>query len=715
MSPYLQLETSITQCRKNIFATVVIAVMLLATYWNTFDASWHFDDEANIVKREDVHLTEFTWDQIQRTFSNENRIYRPVACFSFALNYYFNQDRVFGYHVVNLFIHFLTAVFLFLFIQHALKLPLLKGRYESDAYFIALLSTVLWAINPVQIQAVTYIVQRMASMAAMFTIMSMYFYLRGRTRGHRPGKIALYGLSGLTGLLAFGSKENAAMLPVSIFLMDLFLIQGVTKSSLKRALVILLALAFIPIVFAVSLKGLSVIGDPEFFFWKYELRSFTLLERVLTQPRVVLWYISLLLYPMPHRLSLHHDIVVSHGLISPPTTIVAILVILAILCIALAISRKQPMIAYAIIFYFLNLVIESSILPSELAFEHRNYLPSLLFFVPIGILLLRTIQYLRRTPLVQFLVCAFVVLWLIGLAHSTFVRNMIWKTEESLWIGVVDKYPNSPRAHHNLGRFYANTLQLDKALSEYQLALEQTRGTHGETHHLTHYNLGMLHLMQDQLEIAKHHFLKAIQIKPRYSSAYINLGIVMMKLGNLDRAQEYLIKALTYNRRKPQAHNNLGYILLKKGRYEEAIAEFQEALRLDEDFSIARTNLGVANKYKENYKKAAYHFRIALRDRPRDLMVRLHLAEVYHRMGKKESGTLMIENTIDLFGAEKLHTKLNKLTQDDAPTLEFPDKSIVMPLLRQAYLQEANSLKEMGGNLWGGKEGNMGASGSIDE
>jgi tetratricopeptide (TPR) repeat protein len=683
---------------------VVIAIVLLATYWNTFDASWHFDDEANIVNRVDLHLTDFTWDQIQRTISNENRIYRPVACFTFALNYYFNQDRVFGYHVVNLSIHFLTAIFLFLFIQHALKLPLLKGRYETDAYFIALLSTVLWAINPVQIQGVTYIVQRMASLAAMFTIMSMYFYLRGRTNEDRPGKISFYGLSALTGLLAFGSKENAAMLPVSIFLMDLFLIQGVTKSSLKRTLVILLALAFIPIAFAVSLKGLSVIGDPEFFFWKYELRSFTLVERVLTQPRVVLWYISLLLYPMPYRLSLHHDIAVSHGLLDPPTTIAAILVIFTLLGAAFAAAKRWPMISYCVIFFFLNLVIESSILPSELAFEHRNYLPSLLFFVPISILLLRTIQYLRRTPLVRFLVCTFVVLWVIGLAHSTFVRNMIWKTEESLWIDAVDKYPQSPRAHHNLGRFYANTLQLDKALSEYQMALEKTRGTHGETHHLTHYNLALIYLKKNELEKAEHHFLEAIRIKPRYSSAYINLGIVMVKQENLDQAQDYLIRALTYDRRKPQAHNNLGYILLKKGRYEEAIAEFQKALRLDEDFGTARTNLGVANKYAGNYDRAAYYFRTALRDRPRDLVARLHLAETYHRMGKGESSARVISDTLDFFGAEKLHTKISELTREDIPTLEFPDKSIVLPLLRQAYLEKAHSLEKMGNDLWEDRE-----------
>ena len=97
------------------------------------------------------------------------------------LNYYFDGLNVFWYHVVNFFIHYVTSVFLFLFIYNTLKLPILEGRYERNAYSIALLSTLFWAINPVEVMAVTYIVQRMASMTAMFYIMAMYFYLKGRT------------------------------------------------------------------------------------------------------------------------------------------------------------------------------------------------------------------------------------------------------------------------------------------------------------------------------------------------------------------------------------------------------------------------------------------------------------------------------------------------------------------------------------------------------
>ena len=104
--------------------------------------------------------------------SGQKRIYRPVVRLSLALNYYFSKRNVFGYHVTNLLIHFVSAFALFLFIYHALRRsPALKEKYGPHAYLMALLASVLWAINPIQTQAVTYVVQRMASMAGDFATM----------------------------------------------------------------------------------------------------------------------------------------------------------------------------------------------------------------------------------------------------------------------------------------------------------------------------------------------------------------------------------------------------------------------------------------------------------------------------------------------------------------------------------------------------------------
>jgi protein O-mannosyl-transferase len=171
-------EEALSHCRKLVFAFLSLAIILLAIYGNSFDCSWQFDDDPNITDNPNLHLEEITWQTIRQSlFSDRNNpgfLYRPVACLTIALNYYFGGKDVFGYHAVNLVIHWLSALFLFLFIYHTLNLPRLKQQYADRAYGLALLATVLWAINPVQVQAVTYIVQRMASLAGMFFILTMY-------------------------------------------------------------------------------------------------------------------------------------------------------------------------------------------------------------------------------------------------------------------------------------------------------------------------------------------------------------------------------------------------------------------------------------------------------------------------------------------------------------------------------------------------------------
>ena len=181
----------------------------------------------------------------------------------------------------------------------------------------------------------------------------------------------------LSALLSFGSKENAAMLPVSLFLYDLFLIQGVTRETLKKNIIIFI----IPLLLLITL-GSVYLNYSRMIFVNYSQWTFTLQERLLTEPRVILYYISLLLYPVSSRLTIDHDIDISRSLFDPFSTLIAILVIISLIGYALYTSGKRPLIAYCIIFFFLNHLIEGSFIVLDLIFEHRNYLPSMLLFVP---------------------------------------------------------------------------------------------------------------------------------------------------------------------------------------------------------------------------------------------------------------------------------------------------------------------------------------------
>ena len=350
----LDSEMRLSPCRKNVFAVVALFIIVLSVYSNTFDASWHFDDENNILKNKPLHLTGLNLQNIKNTFfanwNGSGKLYRPVACLSFALNYYFGGTEVHGYHIINLLIHFLSSVFFFLFVYHTLNLPIITERYSANSYFIAFLSAVLWAINPLQTQAVTYVVQRMASMAGMFYIMAMYFYLKGRTSRPKLLGSAHYFLCIICGILAVSSKENAVMLPMVLLLYDLFLIQGVTKKSLKKCAFLFLVAVLACAILAVFLKGFSIFNF-ENIVSGYQFRGFTLSERLLTEPRVFLLYVSLLLYPMPYRLCFSHDISISKGLLDPPTTIIAMMIIFTLLGLTILKSKKWPLVSFCVLFF----------------------------------------------------------------------------------------------------------------------------------------------------------------------------------------------------------------------------------------------------------------------------------------------------------------------------------------------------------------------------
>jgi hypothetical protein len=146
------------------------------------------DDFENILQNNALHISEPTPRALAATLfgeptadiSSNQKLYRPLACLTFGLNWYAGQTNVWGYHLVNVGIHLLTAFFLFITILSLYRTPGMQKRPEGEAYFVGLLAVVLWAVNPIQTQAVTYIVQRMASMAAMFYVLGLFCYLTAR-------------------------------------------------------------------------------------------------------------------------------------------------------------------------------------------------------------------------------------------------------------------------------------------------------------------------------------------------------------------------------------------------------------------------------------------------------------------------------------------------------------------------------------------------------
>ena len=656
--------------KKYAFTFISLLIILLAIYSNSFYGEWHFDDYANIVNNPYIQIKSFSWTEIKHCVFGifQDRLMRPLSYLSFALNYKVNGMDVFWFHVVNFIIHYLAAVFLFLFIYNTLKLPLLREKYSLIAYPVALLSTFFWALNPVQVTSITYVVQRMASMMGLFYLMSMYFYLKGRTAQNSISSISFFILSLITGFAAVLCKENAVMLPVSILLFDLFLIQGVTKENIKKFSKILsLPLLLILIIGLIYTGGFSnALGG-------YEIRDFSMMQRLLTEPRVILFYLSLLFYPISSRLTLLYDIEVSRSLLYPWTTIPSILLILFIIGFAFYIVRKRPLISFCIIFYFFNHLIESSVFSLELIYEHRNYLPSMLLFVPLAEFIIHAIDYFSYQKIIQFIVALGIAIILFGEGDITYNRNKIVSDDFLLWFDNIDKSPGLSRPHGNLGRIYFIYNEKAKALREYEKAIILNKFGSKESLAVQEYNLGLFYFEEMKDDLAMGYLKKSSEILPEHIESIILIAEIKLRQNKITEADQIIKDKL-----KKYPHNSellelYSFIQWKDGRINDAQYFAKKCLTKNTNSLLALEIMAETCRIKNNYAGAIYYWKSVRTLSSQNSFANLALIELY----KKIKDTKILNQEIRLLfylqGSLKLNEYIQQLKRDEKLLIYLPE------------------------------------------
>ena len=467
----------------HLIAVIAICLLSILLYSNTLHSPFVFDDIANIRDNAFIRLTGFEFKELSDAMFRSPNSNRPIANISFALNYYFGKYNVIGYHIVNVIIHLLNGILVYflalVILKQASHLPNQKTVRIDTALipFMSLFAALLFISHPIQTQSVTYIVQRMNSMAVMFFFLSLLLYIHGRLHRTKWKRWALLIGCFLSWLMALGSKQIAATLPFVVVLYEWYFFQDLQKNWLARNIKYFVGLTLIS-----SLLVFIYIGDSplDAIFRGYTIRDFTMPQRVLTQFRVVVFYIGLLLFPHPSRLNLLHLIPTSHSLIEPITTLLSLLIIAGLIGLAIYIAKKHRLISFCIIWFFINLAIESSIVGLEMIFEHRLYLP-MFGFVIIGSCLLFHFSPKKRSGIV-----AISIMIILSLCMATYARNGIWENDITLWTDVLSKSPQNHRAHTNLGKALAKEGLIDEAIEHYRAALSIN-----SIYVVAHYNLGL--------------------------------------------------------------------------------------------------------------------------------------------------------------------------------------------------------------------------------
>lgn len=462
---------------QRLLLTIAVLAMLAAVtlaYAPGLSGDFMFDDITNIVMNPFLPLDHLGVHELLRAaFSvRSGPLYRPISMLSFALNLYFFGPHPYSFKLVNVVIHLANAL-LVLWLTRRLLINC-RRRYgfewsSGTLNWASVIIAAAWALHPLNLTAVLYIVQRMTSLAALCTLAAMLAYMYGRERslaGQR-GWPLVWLLTPLFGVIGLFCKEDAALLPLYLLVIE-WLAFGFRNQHGQTSRNVL-AFYAVGLVLPGLAGGALLIHQR---FWEgFAGRDFTLPERVLTEFRVVLLYVKWTFFPDIRELALYHDdIRASTGLLHPLTTLWSLLALIAMLALAFWQRRKRPLVCLGILFFFAGQMMESTVLPLELAFEHRNYLPDyglILAFFSLLLLPARTgPRYLRAS-----LSWTLAVIILPVLFGALLLRSWEWKDPLSFSYYETLHHPQSQRAQYGLGQVYAN-LALRGNLKNPELAVQ---------------------------------------------------------------------------------------------------------------------------------------------------------------------------------------------------------------------------------------------------
>jgi protein O-mannosyl-transferase len=438
-----------------VCAGIVALLLGIAVYLPGLPGGFVFDDISNIVSNPAVTSPVHSLRELLHSMLSApmGGLLRPISMLSFILNVQWFGVSPAGFKMVNIAIHLCCGVMLWCVAREILRAYASISHRElcaSTIEWLSLTATALWLVHPLNLTAVLYTVQRETSLGAFFTASAILAYLIGRRRQqYGKGRVLIWVISPLCTLLGMLSKENAALTPLYLLVIEWTLLRFQAPDERGRREIRWYFVAFL-LLPMLAVAGLMV-ARPEFFFAAYGARDFTLYERLLSEARIVLDYLRWLAVPDLNQLGLfHEDIQPSRGLLQPISTLPSVVGIIALLTLALWLRRRLPLLSFGILWFFAGQVMESTILPLELTFEHRNYLPGFgLILGMVGTVYpwAAELGYARLTKYI--LAVALTVL-----ALTTAMRSFEWRSELSFAQYESEHHPHSPRALTELELVY---------------------------------------------------------------------------------------------------------------------------------------------------------------------------------------------------------------------------------------------------------------------
>lgn len=607
----MPIRPKILSCWRQYPQSPLLIVLCLITgviYWPGLKGGFLFDDYPNIVQNPAITISNLDFTTLYRAATegySASFSHRPLSLLSFALNYYYHGITPYYFKLVNLILHLTNGIGLYILTRLILQQATALNRLvlsPRQIQNISLLTSAAWLLHPLNLTVVLYSVQRMTGLAAFFTIIGLISYLYSRQQLLATPKIPLARRWFYQGLLIFNllvwtilavlSKENGLLLPVFALVIELFLYFKTSSHEnsrfLQRVFILFVGLP-------ITLLIIYFATHPHSITNKYLHYDFSLQERILTQPRVLWFYLKLALLPDLNEFALFHDdFAYSTGLLSPWTTSLAIAGITILLMIAFFSINHAPILFFSILFFFAGHSIESTLYPLGMIYEHRNYLPLYGILFGVSYYLIHA-RFLPATPLLKYGLAGSLLL---PLGIITTIRAQDWSSPQILTITELQHHPDSQGARYEAARMYITVGQaqghpdtkayyLEKAQQQFeainQFSPQHTAGLFG----LIYLNilqekpipadwLTTLNARIAQHNISQHLLSQILELQRCYQQPHCPLA--------LEERQQLLITALNKPQLIAETRASLSYALalslLQQNQIEAASAYLLQAVLL---------------------------------------------------------------------------------------------------------------------------------------
>ena len=602
-------------------ALAAIAACVLVAYHNCYRAPFVFDDVTAIPENPSIRALwplsgVFTPPPEATTVGG-----RPVANLTLALNYALGGYAPWGYHALNVAIHILAGLTLYGIVRRTLLRPALRERFGRDAFLLSLGAALIWTLHPLQTEAVTYVIQRVESLAALFYLLALYGLIRS-AESDRPLPWGAWSVGAC--LLGMATKEVVVTAPVVLFLYDRTFLAGTFRDAwrLRRGLYLALASCWIPLALLVASTGWSRGGSAGF-------ASASPLAYWMTQTEAIVHYLGLSAWPRPLIFDYGIALATGAGAVVPYA-----LVLLALVAATLFALRRQPPLGF-LGAWFLLILAPSSAVPvaTQTMAEHRMYLP----LASVAVILVTGAYALAgRRSFVPLLALALLLGALTGL------RNEDYRSTLALWRDTAAKRPGNARAHNNLGMALSKAGQLPEAIGEFEASLRLQPNEQG-----THNNLGNALVRAGRGPEAIEEYRAALKLQPDFAPALYNLATTLYQAGKIQDAVGEFEAVIRIQPDYADAYNGLGEALAgMPGRSGEAIERYEQALRLRPDFARAHYNLGVALSQAGRPRESVPEYEAALRIQPDYAEASNNLGVILCAAGDTREGIRRIEDAL---------------------------------------------------------------------